>query len=90
MLESSRSSFLLTEALIALTHHERYDGLGYPMGIGGEEIPLLGRIVSVTDVFDALTTNRPYKEPWTIEDALALLARECGHQFDPMLVDAFV
>jgi putative two-component system response regulator len=90
MLESSRSCFLLTGALIALTHHERFDGLGYPMGIGGEEIPLFGRIVSVADVFDALTTKRPYKEPWTIENALALLVSERGHQFDPLLVDAFV
>lgn len=90
MLESSRSSYLLTGALIALTHHERYDGQGYPMGIGGNEIPLFGRIVSVADVFDALTTRRPYKEAWTIDDALDLLVRERGHQFDPMLVDAFV
>ena len=90
MLESSRSSYLLTGALIALTHHERYDGLGYPVGIGGNDIPLFGRIVSVADVFDALTTRRPYKEAWTLEDAMALLVRERGHQFDPMLVDAFV
>lgn len=90
MLESSRSSYLLTGALIALTHHERYDGQGYPMGIGGNEIPLFGRIVSVADVFDALTTRRPYKEAWTIDDALDLLVRERGHQFDPLLVDAFV
>jgi response regulator RpfG family c-di-GMP phosphodiesterase len=90
MLEASRSSYLLTGALIALTHHERYDGQGYPMGIGGNEIPLFGRIVSVADVFDALTTKRPYKEAWTLEDAMALLVRERGHQFDPMLVDAFV
>jgi putative two-component system response regulator len=90
MLESSRSSFLLTGALIALTHHERYDGQGYPMGIGGNEIPLFGRIVSVADVFDALTTRRPYKEAWTMEDAMTLLVRERGHQFDPLLVDVFV
>ncbi len=90
MLESSLSSFLLTGALIALTHHERYDGMGYPIGIGGEDIPLFGRIVSVADVFDALTTRRPYKEAWSIEDALALLVKERGRQFDPLLVDAFV
>jgi response regulator RpfG family c-di-GMP phosphodiesterase len=90
MLESSRSSYLLTGALIALTHHERYDGLGYPTGIGGDDIPLFGRIVSVADVFDALTTRRPYKDPWSIEDALGLLVQERGHQFDPLLVDAFV
>lgn len=90
MLESSRSSFLLTGALIALTHHERYDGLGYPIGIGGEEIPLFGRIVSVADVFDALTTKRPYKEAWGIDAAMELLTKERGRQFDPILVDAFV
>lgn len=90
MLESSKSSYLLTGALIALTHHERYDGQGYPMGIAGQDIPLFGRIVSVADVFDALTTKRPYKKAWSVEEALSLLERERGHQFDPLLVDVFV
>jgi len=90
ILEASRSSYLLTGALIALTHHERYDGSGYPMGIGGEEIPLFGRIVGIADVFDALTSRRPYKDPWTVEAALAHLVEERGKKFDPTLVDAFV
>ncbi len=90
MLESSRSSYLLTGALISLTHHERYDGSGYPMGIGGDDIPLVGRIVGIADVFDALTSRRPYKEAWPLDEALEYLARERGRQFDPMLVDAFV
>jgi putative two-component system response regulator len=89
ILEKSESSYLLTGALIALTHHERYDGTGYPMGIAGAEIPLYGRIVCVADVFDALTTRRPYKEPWSLERSFALLESEKGKQFDPMLVEAF-
>ncbi len=90
MLEAARSSFLLTGAMIALTHHERYDGKGYPMGLSGDEIPLMGRIVGVADVFDALTTKRPYKEPWPLEEAFELLRSERGKQFDALLVDAFV
>lgn len=90
MLKDAASSFLLTGAMIALTHHERFDGSGYPMRIAGEEIPLFGRIVCVADVFDALTTRRPYKNAWSIEDALQLLTDQRGGQFDPTLVDAFV
>ena len=90
ILERSESSYLLTGAMIALTHHERYDGTGYPMALSADEIPLYGRIVCVADVFDALTTKRPYKEPWTLESAFELLKKERGRQFDPELVDAFV
>lgn len=90
MLKDAASSFLLTGAMIALTHHERFDGGGYPMGIIGEEIPLFGRIVCVADVFDALTTRRPYKDAWSIEEALGHLRGEREKQFDPILVDAFV
>lgn len=89
ILEKSESSYLLTGALIALTHHERYDGTGYPMGIRGEEIPLYGRIVCVADVFDALTSQRPYKAAWSLPQSLEQLRRERGTQFDPVLVDAF-
>ncbi len=89
ILGKSESSYLLTGALIALTHHERYDGGGYPMGIAGGEIPLYGRIVCVADVFDALTTRRPYKEAWSLDRAFALLESEKGRQFDPLLVEAF-
>jgi putative two-component system response regulator len=89
ILGDSASTYLLTGALIALTHHERFDGAGYPMSIGGEEIPLFGRIVGVADVFDALTSRRPYKDAWTLDRAFGLLRSERGRQFDPTLVDAF-
>jgi response regulator RpfG family c-di-GMP phosphodiesterase len=89
ILKDSQSSYLLTGALIALTHHEKFDGSGYPMGLQGEEIPLFGRIVGIADVFDALTTLRPYKEPWPLDRAFDLLSRERGRHFDPNLVDAF-
>jgi putative two-component system response regulator len=75
---------------IALTHHERWDGRGYPRGLAGEEIPLVGRIVAVVDVFDALTHARPYKKAWTVADALEELVRERGKQFDGAIVDAFL
>ncbi|WP_455383693.1 HD-GYP domain-containing protein [Salinispira pacifica] len=90
MLKDSQSSYLLTGAMIALTHHERYDGSGYPMGLRGGDIPLYGRIVCVADVFDALTTQRPYKSPWSIDGALEYLSAQRGRHFDPELVDAFV
>ena len=75
---------------IALTHHERWDGLGYPAGLGGEEIPISGRIVAVTDAFDAMTHPRPYKAAIPIEEALAELRRCSGTQFDPTVVEAFM
>ena len=75
---------------IAATHHEKYDGAGYPNGLKGEGISIAGRIVPVCDVFDALTSVRPYKEAWTVEDAIELLKREKGKHFDPDLVDKFI
>jgi CHASE2 domain-containing sensor protein len=75
---------------IALTHHEHWDGSGYPRGLAGEEIPLAGRICAVCDVFDALLSERPYKEPWRVDDALAELRRERASHFDPAVVDAFL
>lgn len=89
MLENVRNPYLRAGALIALSHHERYDGKGYPRGIMGEEIPLFGRITSVADVFDALTSKRPYKEPWSIEKACNLLQEESGKHFDPKVIEAF-
>jgi putative two-component system response regulator len=74
---------------IALTHHERWDGTGYPHGLKGEEIPLVGRIVAIADVFDALTTDRPYKESWSVERAVAFIDSEAGRHFDPELVRSF-
>lgn len=76
--------------LIALTHHEKWDGTGYHRGLKGEEIPLVGRITSIADVFDALTSVRPYKNAWPVEDAIKLLQREAGTSFDPSLVPKFV
>jgi putative two-component system response regulator len=75
---------------IALHHHERWDGQGYPHGLNGSDIPLVARIVAVADSFDALTHPRPYKEAWSIPEALAELQRERGWQFDPDVVDALV
>lgn len=75
---------------IAKYHHERYDGSGYPYGISGEEIPIVARIMSIVDVYDALTSRRPYKEPFSHEKALALIAQGSGTQFDPRLVEHFL
>jgi putative two-component system response regulator len=75
---------------IALTHHERWDGGGYPRGLSGEQIPLVGRICAVCDVFDALLSPRPYKEAWSVQDALDELRRERGKHFDPAVIDAFM
>jgi putative two-component system response regulator len=77
-------------AVIALTHHERWDGAGYPKGLKGSEIPLFGRIVAVVDVFDALTSERPYKKAWTVPEAVAEIERCRGTNFDPKVVDAFL
>src|SRR3954468_17150883 len=76
--------------IIALTHHEKWDGTGYHRGLKAEEIPLVGRITSIADVFDALTSVRPYKKAWTVEDAVKLIRREAGTSFDPELVQKFV
>ncbi|MCG8569551.1 MAG: two-component system response regulator [Spirochaetes bacterium] len=84
-------SALLTQAhAAALTHHEKWDGSGYPAGLKETSIPLIGRIVAIADVFDALTSKRPYKEPWPIEQAIDLIESEKNKHFDPELVDAFL
>jgi putative two-component system response regulator len=75
---------------IALSHHERWDGQGYPLGARGEAIPLSGRIVAVADVFDALTHPRPYKRAWSLDEAVDEIRRERGRQFAPDAVDAFL
>ena len=74
---------------IALTHHEKYDGSGYPHGLKGDEIPLVGRITAIADVFDALTSERPYKKAWSEQEALDFLHQQKGRHFDPQLVDLF-
>jgi putative two-component system response regulator len=75
---------------IALTHHEKWDGSGYPNGLAGEAIPLEGRIVAIADVFDALTSKRPYKAAWSEEQALDYVQKQKGQHFDPALVDLFI
>lgn len=75
---------------VALTHHEKWDGTGYPQNLKGEDIPLVGRIVAIADVFDALVCKRPYKEAWPFEKAVEFIREESGRHFDPALVAAFV
>ena len=82
--------FLSYARQIALHHHERWDGTGYPRGLRGEGIPIVGRIVAVADVFDALTHDRPYKAAWSVEQALAEIEQQAGAQFDPQVVEAFL
>ncbi len=89
ILSGSRSPLLSMAEEIAWSHHERWDGRGYG-GLAGEEIPLYGRITTVADVFDALTHERPYKDAWSIDDAMEEIIRQRGDQFDPQVVDAFV
>lgn len=83
------STLLNTAREIALYHHEKWDGTGYPEGISGENIPLSARIVAIADVFDALTSSRPYKKAWAFEDAINLILSESGRHFDPKLVKVF-
>jgi len=90
LLSSGSSPVLQMAAVIAGTHHERWDGRGYPKGLAGEAIPLVGRIVAVADVFDALTHDRPYKPAWTVERAIAEIGAGAGSQFDPRVVTAFL
>ncbi len=73
----------------ALTHHEKWDGSGYPHGLCGESIPLVGRITAICDVFDALTSERPYKSAWPVEDAVAEIRQQSGRHFEPRLVTQF-
>ncbi|WP_282189067.1 PAS domain S-box protein [Azospirillum sp. SYSU D00513] len=90
ILRGSDVPLLELAAEVALTHHEKWDGTGYPAGLKGEAIPLSGRVVAVTDVFDALLSRRPYKEPWSLERVLNHLRAEAGRHFDPRLVSAFL
>jgi putative two-component system response regulator len=83
------SELLKTAAVAAYTHHEKWDGSGYPRRLKQEDIPLIGRIIAVADVFDALTSVRPYKQAWPVEDAVAEIRKCSGSHFDPALVEAF-
>jgi PAS domain S-box-containing protein len=90
LLFGSRSPVLQLAGVVAESHHEWWDGGGYPQGLIGSDIPLVGRIVTVADVFDALTHDRPYKPPWPADQAIALIRSSAGTQFDPKVVEAFL
>ena len=90
ILKDSPSRYLQLGAVIAMTHHEKFDGTGYPEGLVGNEIPLAARIVSVADVYDALTTKRPYKSPWSCVNAVDYIKKQSGHHFDPDCVQALI
>jgi len=90
ILSDTKNPYLIAGEAISLTHHEKYNGKGYPQGLEAEDIPLHGRIVAVADVFDALTSIRPYKKAWSFEDATNLLIQEKGQHFDPSIVELFI
>lgn len=90
ILSNPQSQLVALARSIAITHHEKWDGSGYPKGLKEKEIPLEGRIAAIADVFDALTSERPYKKAWSVEDAVQLLQDESGKHFDPELVTLFV
>jgi len=90
LLEGDDSRLLQMAREIVISHHEKWDGSGYPNGLAGDEIPLAGRIVALADVFDALTSERPYKTSWSFEKAVSYIKNRSGQHFDPNLVDTFV
>ena len=90
LLADSQNRFIQVAAIIALNHHERYDGKGYPRGITGEDIPIEARVVTVADVFDALISQRPYKKAWSVDEALDYIASESGKLLDPTCVNALL
>jgi putative two-component system response regulator len=90
ILQGSKISIVRMGGVIAMTHHEKWDGSGYPNGLKGRRIPLAGRIVALADVFDALTSRRPYKEAFSIGKSNRIIAEEKGRHFDPDVVGAFV
>ncbi len=89
ILRGSPSTLLQAGEIIALSHHERWDGSGYPYGLKGEDIPLSGRICAMADIFDALTTKRPYKDEVSVEEAYDLILESSGVLFDPQLLTVF-
>ncbi len=90
ILEAARSEVLQVSREIALTHHEKYNGRGYPQGLSGSNIPVSGRIVAIADTFDALTSRRPYKDPYPIDVAVDIIRSEKGAHFDPEIADVFL
>ena len=89
ILANPETELLTVAETIAISHHEKWDGSGYPKGLAGADIPLAGRITAIADVFDALTSKRPYKEPFSIEKSFAIIRESRGGHFDPAVVDAF-
>jgi len=90
LLEGDDSALIQMARSIALTHHEKWDGSGYPRGLAGPDIPIEGRIVAIADVFDALTSERPYKKAWSVEDAVNLIRDGANSHFDPRIVECFL
>ena len=90
ILSGGDSELMEMARVVALTHHENFDGSGYPLGLAGEEIPLMGRITAICDVFDALLSERPYKKAWPLDKTINMIREEAGSKFDPDLVDTFL
>jgi putative two-component system response regulator len=90
ILKESQSEYLQAGAIIALSHHEKYNGLGYPKNLKAQEIHIFGRIVAVADVFDALTSTRPYKKAWSFDESITFLKEKSGKHFDPKIVEHFI
>jgi putative two-component system response regulator len=90
IMEGSAQDFIKLAEEIALTHHEKWDGTGYPRRLKGEEIPIAGRITAVADVFDALISERPYKPAYSAKESFTIIEKEKGKHFDPDIVDAFL
>ncbi len=90
ILKTAQSQYLIEGASIALAHHEKWDGTGYPQGLARNDIPLSSRIVAIVDVFDALLSERPYKRAWLPGDVQDFLTSQSGKHFDPAIVDTFV
>lgn len=90
ILKGTTSPLLVTATSIAQTHHEKWDGSGYPQGLAGEAIPIEGRIVAVADVFDALSSKRPYKPAFPLGKCMSIMSSESGTHFDPEVLEAFL
>ncbi|MBF0506144.1 MAG: response regulator [Nitrospirae bacterium] len=90
ILKDRSSHYLEAASIIAVSHHEKYDGTGYPFGLAGEDIPVFGRIVAVADVFEVLTSRRPYKEAFPFDDAVRILEEGSGNHFDPKVISVFM
>jgi len=90
ILDGDNSDLMKMAHVIALTHHEKWNGKGYPNGLAGKSIPLVGRITALADVFDALTSKRPYKQAWSVEKSVDFIIEESGQHFDPVLVEVFI